>query len=130
MILHADRRADRDSTTTKSPADVSHSRSKAVTEVEITLQAELCANRHAKTPYRWIQPVSTLYSLNCIVFHLGDRAVCKSGAYAAGATLGQPASCSSCPNGHVCEGQVCCPTKGALFFRRNSSLHLLNPRRL
>ncbi|EPB75833.1 Kunitz/Bovine pancreatic trypsin inhibitor domain protein [Ancylostoma ceylanicum] len=39
-------------------------------------------------------------------------AVCKSGAYAAGATsLAKPLSCSECPKGYQCEGEVCCPKK-------------------
>ncbi|VDO18921.1 unnamed protein product [Heligmosomoides polygyrus] len=39
-------------------------------------------------------------------------AVCKSGAYAAGATsFPQPLPCSECPKGYECEGEMCCPKK-------------------
>ncbi|KAK6752849.1 hypothetical protein RB195_003944 [Necator americanus] len=42
-------------------------------------------------------------------------AVCKSGAYAAGATsLDKPLPCSECPTGYECEGQLCCPKKDYL----------------
>ncbi|KAK6046086.1 Kunitz/Bovine pancreatic trypsin inhibitor domain protein [Cooperia oncophora] len=43
------------------------------------------------------------------------QAVCKSGAYAAGATsLPEPLDCSECPKGYVCEDKMCCPTRDYL----------------
>lgn len=43
------------------------------------------------------------------------NAVCKSGAYAAGATsLPEPLPCSECPKGYECEDGICCPTKDYL----------------
>ncbi|VDM57909.1 unnamed protein product, partial [Angiostrongylus costaricensis] len=43
------------------------------------------------------------------------NAVCKSGAYAAGATsLPEPLPCSECPKGYKCEDGICCPTKDYL----------------
>ncbi|VDK48810.1 unnamed protein product [Cylicostephanus goldi] len=40
------------------------------------------------------------------------HAVCKSGAFAAGATsLAKPLSCEECPKGYQCEGKLCCPKK-------------------
>ncbi|KJH48865.1 Kunitz/Bovine pancreatic trypsin inhibitor domain protein [Dictyocaulus viviparus] len=40
------------------------------------------------------------------------QALCKSGAYSAGATsLIQPLSCSECPKGYECENEICCPKK-------------------
>ncbi|CAI4228070.1 unnamed protein product [Auanema sp. JU1783] len=44
----------------------------------------------------------------------GTSGVCASGAYAAGATLDTPTSCSSCPQGYACENNLCCPQKAYL----------------
>ncbi|VDO60626.1 unnamed protein product [Haemonchus placei] len=44
------------------------------------------------------------------------QAVCKSGAYAAGATsLPEPLDCTECPKGYECENKLCCPKKGIGF---------------
>ncbi|XGW26465.1 hypothetical protein V3C99_007235 [Haemonchus contortus] len=44
-----------------------------------------------------------------------NPAVCKSGAYAAGATsLPEPLGCTECPKGYECEDKLCCPKKDYL----------------